>query len=77
MQGLKAALAILRAEYKEADPLGGGRLLALQNRVFYLQGDAALVDVLKRQTAMQSVILVDLGELAQEARAKVAELQAA
>jgi len=76
MQALKAALAILRAEYNEADPLGSGRLLVVGDRPFYLQDDAALVDVLRRQTAMQSMILVDMGELAQEARAKVAALAA-
>jgi len=76
MQALKAALAILRDEYQEADPLGSGRLLVIGDRPFYLQGDAALVDVLRRQTAMQRVILVDMSEIAQEARTKVEALAA-
>ena len=76
MQALKAALAILQKEYNEADPLGSGRLLVVGDRPHWLRGDDELIDVLKRQTAMQSMILVDLGQVAQEARAKVAELQA-
>ncbi len=76
MQGLKAALAILRTEYNEADPLGSGRLLVIGDRPFWLQGDDELVDLLRRQRAMQSVILVDLGQVAQETRAKVAALAA-
>jgi len=76
MQGLKKALAILRDEYHEPDPLGSGRLLVVGDRPFYLRGDRDLVDVLKRQTAMERVLLVDLGDLAQETRAKVAALAA-
>ncbi len=76
MQGLRRAVAILRDEYQEADPLGGGRLLVIGDKPFYLRGDRDLVDVLKRQTAMQRVILVDMSEIAQEARTKVEALAA-
>ena len=76
MQGLKRGLAILRDEFSEGDPLASGRLLALGDRIFWLEGDAALVDVLKRQTAIERMVLVDLGDLAQETRAKVQALAA-
>ena len=76
MQALKAALAILQKEYHEADPLGSGRLLVVGDRPFYLRGDRDLVDVLKRQTAMERVLLVDLGDLAETARAEIAFIAA-
>lgn len=76
MQGLKAALAILRDEYHEADPLGSGRLLVVGDRPFYLRGDRDLVDVLKRQGAMERVLLVDPGDLAEKARAEIAYIAA-
>lgn len=77
MQALRAALDVLRRDYHDGDPLGSGRLLVVEERPFYLQGDKDLVDVLKRQTAMQPMFLVDLGEVAQEARGKVEALQVA
>jgi hypothetical protein len=76
MQTLKKAVAILRDEYKEADPLGGGRLVALGGRVYWFASDKALVDLLKRQTAIKDLVLVDMGDLAREARAKVDALAA-
>jgi DNA-binding transcriptional MerR regulator len=76
MQALRRAVAILQAEYQEGDPLGSGRLLVIGDRPFWLQGDDELVDLLRRQTAMQNVILVDLGQVAQETRAKVQALAA-
>ena len=76
MQTLKKAVAIIRDEYKEADPLGGGRLVALGGRVYWFASDAALVDLLKRQTAIKDLVLVDVGEIAREARTKVEALAA-
>ena len=76
MQALKAALAILRDEYQEADPLGSGRLVALGGRVYWFADDAGVVDLLRRQQAIKDLVLVDMAELAQEARAKVEALAA-
>lgn len=73
---LKRAVAILAAEYGEADPLGSGRLVALGGRVYWFADDAGVVDLLRRQQAIKDLVLVDMAELAQEARAKVEALAA-
>jgi DNA-binding transcriptional MerR regulator len=73
---LKRAVAILAAEYGEADPLGGGRLVVLQGRVYWREDDKGVVDLLRGQRVIKDLILVDMGELAQETRAKVQALAA-
>lgn len=74
VETLKAALAILRDEYREADPLGSGRLVALGGRVYWREDDKAVVDLLRGQGVIKDLILVDMGELALETRAKVQAL---
>jgi len=76
VQTLKKAIAILAAEYGESDPLGGGRLVALGGRVYWREDDKGVVDLLRGQRVIKDLILVDMGELAQEARAKVEALAA-
>jgi len=76
VQTLKKAIAILAAEYGESDPLGGGRLVALGGRVYWREDYKGVVDLLRGQRVIKDLILVDVGELAREARAKVEALAA-
>jgi len=76
VQTLKRAIAILAAEYGESDPLGGGRLVALGGRVYWFADDAGVIDLLRRQRAIKDLVLVDVAEIAREAKARIEALAA-
>jgi len=76
LQRVRAALAKL-ADWGENDPLVSGRLLAIGERPYWVENEAQLVDIIRQQRAMAPLVLVDLGEIAEETRLEMAAMCAA
>jgi DNA-binding transcriptional MerR regulator len=76
LQRIRKALKQLK-EWNEKDPLTSGRLLAVEDQLFWIESDEVLVDILKQQRAMAQVVLLDLAEIDQETRVEMAALCAA
>lgn len=76
LQKIRNALKRL-GEWGEADPLGCGRLLAINGELFWIESEEHLVNILQGQRALSKVLLIDLQEVAQDTREKIRAMCAA
>lgn len=71
LQAVRKALVILADEWRVADPLARGMMLAIDGKLYWAPDDATLAHILARQRAMRRVVLVDLRELTADTAKKV------
>ena len=77
LQTIRKAVRIMVEEWRLADPLRCGRLLAVDGQVYYDPTEDDLWDVLSRQRAIRRCVVLDIGELARETAEHVEALVSA
>lgn len=77
LQMIRRAVAILEERWQVADPLLSGALLAVDGELYLAESPETLWHVLSGQGAVKSLLLIDVGALAQDTEEKVRMLQLA
>jgi DNA-binding transcriptional MerR regulator len=76
LQQIRRVLDELERRWQVVDPLLSGRLVVIGDRLLWAADEATLLDAITGQTGIRDLLVVDVGEMAQELAEKVTELAA-
>jgi len=77
LQAIRKAVNALRAKWEIDSPLHSGRMIVLNGRVYFVESNTDIWDVLKGQLASKRFFTLDASELARDTIERVELLMAA